>query len=230
MWATANTELDFPISFLVEDDFVIPSTASAFVQDNLGAVVLPSTPLDTSSTSTVLKLPASITTISAEFGTLFVLVRFIANGQLHEQRHVINLVQFVPMTVGPEDVRRILGVPSTELPDNAVHIHPAYFRLRKSTPEIAAALTATDGSSLEANRAVALEATIELIPSLALRIGQKLKSEDQEFARFAGMDWQALEAKLEGELQSILDDLTVGDAPGISRFVWAFPTDPITGG
>lgn len=225
MWATAGTPIDFPVSYLVDEDFVIPSTATATVRDQAGAVVHTST-LDTSTTSAVLSIPATEISAGRDFETLFVQVRFIVNGRLHEQSHTIYLTPFVPLTATAADVRQILGIPPTELEDGQIRIYPAYFRL---APQIGPALTAGNAQALAANRAVALEAALELIPSLELRIGQKLKSEDQEFSRFSDIDWVALQLALEAELEELLAAITDSEVEAISHFAWSFPTDPITG-
>lgn len=233
MWATADTEIDFPISYLVEDDFVIPSTASATIRDVQGAVVLQPTALDVSTTSAILQIPADVTSIppGTQHRTLFVNIRFVANGQLHERRHHLYLVPFIPLTVTEETVRQVLGLPVTDLSDREIRIYPAYFRLLADAPAIEAALASGMNAALRANRAIAIEAALELVPSLALRVAQKMKSEDQEFSRFNNIDWNALTMSLEGELADLLDHINnVAEVPTVSHFSWANPTDPITGG
>lgn len=234
MWATADTLIEFPISFMVDEDFVIPSSASASVRDLQGVVVLPHSPLDVTSTSTVLQIPAEATAIppGRDFTTLFVNVTFIAEGRIHQQQHNIQLIPFIPLTTGPADVRQILGLPASELDDSAIRVHPAYFRLQARVQDFDTALNSGTFLSLQANRAVALEAAIELIPSLALRVAQKVKAEDQEISRFSAIDWTALALSLETELEEIVGEIT-GEAVSVStvnHFVWSFPTDPITGG
>ncbi len=230
MWVTAGTSVQIPIQFMVEDDFVLPSTARADIRDVQG-VVTHSTPLDLSTTSAILEIPETALPLGGgDFTTFFITVQFTALGGVYQQRHTLYVTPFIPLTVGATEVRALLGIPSTELQDQDIEVFPAYFRLLQQEENLLEYLQEGGSTSLEANRAVALEAAISLVPSLQLRIGQKLKSEDQEFARFTNVDWAALVGALKLELDGILSTLSAtDDTAAVTNFAWAIPTDAITG-
>lgn len=232
MWAIAGSPIEYPISFFAEDDYVVPSAASMVVRDIQGAVILAPTPLDVSTTSTIALIPAALTEIPAgqEYQTLFLSVTFTADGRLHQQRHTIQITPFIPLTAGPEDVRQTLGLRKNELEDHEVRLLPAFFRLKRRLPDLESFLLRSSSDGLLANRAVVLEAALELMPSLALRVSQKVKAEDQEVSRFQQSNWQQIAQLLEAELDEIVEQFLPPITSRVNILVKSFPPDPITGG
>lgn len=236
MWTTVGTDTPLPIQFLLDDDYVVPSTASLRVVDIRGAEILPPEPLVTTETSLVYTLPGALLTLPAgqDFNTLFAEVTFVAQGRLQRDRTAINVIPFVPMTATPHDVRLKLGVSPTELMDHEIDLLHAWMVLKSEEGQtFEDALISGTISALRANRLIVVETALQLLPALPAKIGQKLKAEDQEFSRFNNLDWGLLAEQLERERAELLNDLTAtnpNEVPTRTIGVWANPTDPITGG
>jgi hypothetical protein len=233
MWAVADEELLIPISYEVDGELILPTAATVVVRNAAGGIVLPTTTLDVSTTETQILLPASDTKVPVgqDFVPLFVAVRYIFGGRTYTNSGTINIAPFIPMSAGADDVRQILGLPADELPDAEIEIIPSYFRLLRDYPKIPQTLLAGTVDTISVNRAIALQAAVDLIPSLQLRVGKKLKGDTQEFERFNTIDWGLLKTQIEGELDTRLTDLysTAEIASTFDHFSWSSPTDVITG-
>ena len=232
MWFYAGETASFAFDFVVDGEFVIPTSASYTIRNHTGVAVGGASLTPTGTTVTI-SIADTLNIIAADalFENRFVVVSFIYKGQTHTTSCTYSLTRFVPLTVGPDDVRRLTGLTRQELPDDDIDIQTAYFQLFDSFGStFAEALTSTTFRARQANESVALQAAIDVVVSFPLRVPVLTKSEDSQFNRMASIDFAALERELRRKLQQNLTQVisTVTEAT-VSVFSVSSPTDRFTG-
>jgi hypothetical protein len=229
-WYFAEQDVSVAIDYVVDDQYVVPSSASFMVRTADGSELI-SGSLPSLSTTESLLIQDIYNELSAgnDFEQRFVIVFFVYNGQTYHTSLAYGITTFIPMSSTPQDVRRELGVDRSELLDDEIDVYQAYFSLAAlHGSSFTEAFTAGGTRSLSANRAVSLQAALDVIESMPLRAFQMMRSEHAETRRFRDVDFKeladSLRAKLAAELE-ILKEVTP-IAPTI--FELSFPTDPIT--
>lgn len=234
MWRTAGEDVTLQIDYVVDGEFVVPSSAIVTVRDNGGVPIggLTAVSLAVDTTSATLTIPAAENNVAAEntFETRYVVVSFVHEGETYPQVYSYRIHPFVPLTTSPTDVRRELGLDRSELPDQDIDVLSAYLALRSDYGQpIEDALTAGNEKTLAVNKAVALKAALALVDSLPFRAAVKMKAEDSAVERMTEFDVSEIRIRLGQQLGRALDvirGVTTGGAPIISL---SNPTDAITG-
>ncbi|MCG7628997.1 hypothetical protein MHM88_14390 [Epibacterium sp. MM17-32] len=234
MWRTAGEDVNFLIDYVVDGEFVIPSSAEATVRDNAGVPIaeLTAVSLVVDTTSATLTIPAAQNTVAAgnTFETRFVVTSFVYEGETYTRVHSYRLHPFVPLTTTPGDVRRELGLDSSELPDRDIDILSAYLTLRADYgTQIEDALTSGDQRSLAINKAVAVKAALALVDGLPFRAAIKMKAEDSSVERMSEFDVSEIRIRLGQQLGRALDVIRGITTGGAATIVLSNPTDAITG-
>lgn len=233
MWYYAGVDVTVPVDFIVNGEFVIPESATATLRLNDGSVdaTISNVSLDTSTTSTSVTIPEVSNTLASgvDFEHRYLLVTFVLNAQTYTQTIHYDLIPFVPMTGTPDKVRAILGLDLSELPDTDIDLFRAYLDIKARTDvDISTALTSTGRDSLTANEIINIQAALNVVPSLQLRVAASMQSEDSVFRRFSSMDFNAIENKLVGRQMSLLSELITTTEVAFSIFGVSTPTDPVT--
>lgn len=233
MWVYAGIDVALTVDYLVDGEFVIPTSALATVRDHAGVPIgsLTDVALSVASTSAVLTIPGTNLTLAPNtaFAHRYIDVRFVYNTRTYHQRMSLKVTNFIPMTVTPEDVRRELGLDNLEVPDSHIDLVTAYLTLNEDYP-VAAALLATDFTAIAANQAIAVKAALALTDSLQFRVAVKAKAEDSSIDRMAEFDVDVIRARLGNRLASFLDLVEgVTAVETVPSIVLSTPTDPITG-
>lgn len=229
MWFTADQDATLNIDFIVDGEFVVPSSGSYTLRSFDGSLLL-TTPLVATTTSEILVIPAGYNGLTGVYETRFVEINFIADGAAHRQTHSYTLSAFLPLTARPDQVRGVIGLDARELPDRDISIESAYFHLVES--QVAAfqsAFLTTGGRARAANEAVVLQAAIDITSSLVLRTMITTRSEDSEVKRTLVIDFDAITARLERRLASMIDTAAETLAGSYTLFELSNPTDAITG-
>lgn len=232
MWVFSGDDQQIDVDYLVDDEFVIPSAATATVRSHTGAVLQSNVALDITTTSAILTVAGADNTLTGTntVEQRYVHVYFTHEGKQHRRDYTYRIAAFIPLTATAQDVRDELGLDASELPDRAVDTLHAYLQL---ADEYGTAFTDTFSSgtvsSLRANEAVVLKAAIDVVTSLDLRAGVKFASEETSFQRKDSFDSQAMLHTLGNKLSKILDDILATDTVLVTSFVVATPTDVITG-
>ena len=234
MWSTAGEDVNFPIEFIVSGEFVIPDSGVATVRDMGGTPItgLIDIPLAVDSTSTTLTIPGVENTVGvgSTFEVRYVTVRFAVGNKTYYRNFSYRVVPFIPLTTTPEDVRRELGLDSTELPDKDIDVLAAYIQLRVEYGQtIEDALTEGTEKTLAVNKAVGVQAALELINSLVFRAAVKIKAEDSAIERMSDFDVNEIRIRLGQRLSKLLGIIQGEAEEGTSIFVLSSPTDAITG-
>lgn len=230
MWYPAAQDLTFKIDYEVDGEFVVPTSATYVVWSAAGTLLTSgSLPVTTTSAMlTVLAVHNGLTPPNL-FENRFVEVFFQYGGQ-HHKFLSYNLRSFVPITATPAAVRAELGVDFSELPDADIDVFAAYFRLIEANNELfAEAFTVSGVKNLAANKAVVIQAALDVALSLDLRVAGSTRTEDQQFERMAGVDFDRIVRRLRLQLSTLLDQ-AVGATPAAPViFALSNPTDVVTG-
>ena len=232
MWFTSGEEVSFPVDFLVDGEFVVPTAAWTTVRDGLGEVVegLQDVALSTANTSTFVTIPASVNTLDPGqvHSTRYVVVTFIYEGRQHRRELSYRLRPFVTMTATEDDVRRELGLDRSELPDADIDLYWAYLTLAADY-RISEAMIAGDRTTLAANQAIAVQAALDVVGSLRFRAAVKMRAEDSAFERMPEFSIDQIRIELGERLAALIDVVEGVENVGLPILVVATPTDPITG-
>lgn len=234
MWWTAGEDVNFLIEYLVDGEFVIPDSATATVRSNGGTPItgLIDVPLAVTSTSATLTVPAIENSVADGliFETRYVTVKFVSDGKTHNRTFYYKVATFLPITVSPDDVRRELGLESSELPDRDIDILASYVLLRVDYGQaITDALTDSGEKSIAANKAIAVKAALDLVNSLVFRAAVKIKAEDSAVDRMSTFDVNEIRIRLGQQLSKFIGIITGEADTGTAIFVLSSPTDAITG-
>jgi hypothetical protein len=233
-WFQAGEDLTFDIDLLADGIPVTPDggTVKFTVRDQAGAVIagLDQQPLTVQGTTASILVPAGANAIGADTESRFVSVSFIADGASRQQQRAYCLHPFIPLATDENAVRSLLGVSADELPDDDIELVDAYYALLVGNPAVGAALPTTGIKRQMANRAIALRAALDALPSLQLRVFQNRTVENSTFGRFQNVSFAQLRADLTDELSAALnavpDVATAASLPTL--LVVSSPTDPVT--
>ncbi len=207
MWTTAGEDLTIAFGFMHDGQYIIPDADSVKVtlRDNDGLTIQDwsrAVQPDPNSTSFALVIPAAINNIPGgnALETRYVRVEYAFEGKPHAKNISYRLTPFIPIQATPAGVRNRLGATETEMPDDSIDVHEAYYKLLPSYPEVLpTAMTSTDASCIAANNAIEIKAALELMPGIS---GKMLQSETQDNGMYARMkvNFERLQALLEQQL------------------------------
>lgn len=180
----------------------------------------------------VVTVPGSANQTARRVGSRAVMVTFTAAGSPGFGSVSYRLAAPPPVWVVPADVRGLLGAARDEIADGEVDLVEAHLEVESAigADVLAAALASGDRPAFLANRAVAHNAALRLLPSARARYAQSRTNGQEGFSRFR-VDFDALEASLRQDYASALA-LVAGtsDAAGAPvLMVLTTPTDVITG-
>lgn len=206
-WRLAGLAQSVIMEFVVDGQPTIPDASSTYFTawNHLGVQIesYPFVPaVNDPPTQMKVVMSAALNNIASDslFETRYLRADFLYQGLPYFITVAYNLHHMVPLTVTPKVVRALVGADEDELPDEDIGVMAAYFRLMESySLVLPVALRRTDAVSLNANKAIALQAALTLCPSFQSRL---LKSEKADNAGYQRADMDFL--KLEGDLRSSL--------------------------
>lgn len=234
-WQTSGSSISVYVEFRKDGEFVIPDSNSIYltIRGNNGVAiggynkVLQSNP---GLSTWLLTVSGIVNTVVSGIESRYVLLEFTNGGVPCTFVCNYKLSPFLPILATPADVRNLLGVRDTELPDSEVDLYEAYFYLLRSNPLLASALVSTTDQSLHANKAIALQAALSMLPSMPVR-AMKEESLSNAGQIRANIDWELLRASLEGDLGNSLGNMVLTTSVPFTYtplFAVVTPTDPVT--
>lgn len=229
-WHYADQDVSVGIDYLVGDQFVVPTSATYSVRKSDGTV-LATGQMPAAATNEALVVAAANNGLTGgnEFEQRFITIIFVYAGQTYQDSKAYGIFSFVPLTATPQDVRREIGLDLSELPDNEIDIPQAYFVLSSiHGTTFTDAFTSSDIKAISANRAVALQAAIDIVESLPLRTFSMMRSEDSQVERFSGIDFDKLASNLKSKLSNELEVAKNTTVTQPTIFDVSTPTDVIT--
>jgi hypothetical protein len=230
------------VQFIVDGEFVVPSSASYSVRDNAGAVLagLSDVAISLGATDTQATITVAADKNTVANGLMFenrtVTGKFTHEGNIYPFRYSYRVLPFLNHTVTPDDVRSVLGVLKHEISDDEdIDLTASYYLVqeRVGASALTTALAAGDLTTQYANWAIMYRAAMDLVSSLQLRAAVAQGDDNITFERFAKIDWQALWDSLNETYEgSIWSMIPVADRPLVVQplaLVVSAPTDVITG-
>ena len=212
------------VSYTIRDQNGVPLTGYIDLPVILG-------PADT---SVNIPLPAAINMMTLRVEKRFVVIRWSAQG--NDYSSVINyrLVPFLNTTVTHAAVRsQIGGIGKTTLPDDEIDIIRAYLQIedKLGQPVLEDALSSGGLTEITANDAIRLQAAMDVLPSVKLRVLQKETDGPLSYERAdLGPLLDQLEVDIRQNLLAAINTLSGRAEDSFTLLLLTSPTDPITGG
>lgn len=238
MWVENNTPATLGFDLIVREDFVVPDPSTVAVlkiRTRNGTITHTETVTNPVGSNLVFMVPNTVNVLSgsntSEIRSAALTYMFKGTEQLLVQHYTVT--QYIGFTVTPQGVRTLIGLDNAELEDHEIDLISAYYALAAQNGTTFTTAFATEGyKGNQANKAVLLQAAIDLAISIPQRLAQKTEEEKASFQRLTKLDPYKLMAKLDTELGQVLDTLkdTTLVVIGAAAFRVAQPTiDPFTG-
>lgn len=160
----------------------------------------------------------------------FLSVAWVAGGAARQKLLPYIVIDWMPITVEPTEVRNLWGLNDAELADADIDLVGAAVLLQDELgPAFLPQLSAGGAAAVRAQRLVALKAALELSPSIMLRAAQAMSSNNVGFRRFSRLRLDAVLAGIRTEYDKLAAAF-LGDTPPPVIFTLTNPTpDPVTG-
>lgn len=235
----SGERVNINIDFIINDEYFTPTvgTVKYTLKDNSNLPIAGqvNVPIVTTATTTnvVLDLLASYNIKEAEksFEYRFLEISGLTDGKPFIIRERYRLIDSNVMLLDPENVRLVLGVNSSELPDRDIDVYTSYFKFNNLYGEdFRNKFSSGDISALYAEAMVYLDTALNLLPSLRLKVAQNESDGVVKFGRFTRIDWDALEAQLRNKLEEALDGTGVSTTIEPTLGVLGSFTDYFPGG
>jgi len=235
-WFESGEAASLSFNLMQQGDFVIPDPATSVVltiRNKAGSVLHTETQVAEGS-NYIFAVPALTNTLTGSntVEARFVKVSYILEGGTQTLSENYQLSAFIPFTVTSESVRTYLGITIDELEDSEIDLLQAYHALVGTYGSNFTTPFATEGMlSFAANKAVAIQAAINLAVGLPQRIAQKTDAEKASFQRATKFDPYKLIARLNEELAEALAAIlpSATTAVGAANFSVSGGVDPFTG-
>lgn len=237
MQALAGAAYSISFDIMQDGDYVVPDEGSVAytLYDNTGAAVSGQTAVAVDSDATTNRVTIDI---ASGYNT-------IGSGRTFEQRTVrlsykyqqksymvedwYYVTSALNFRVSPMEVISALGIREGEVLANEVDLVQAYFKVADSVGSgFDTALSSGTISQIKANEAIKITAALSLARVIELKAFRKFGNE-LSYARFDGLDFEAIRANLKDALSDALGSLDGVTASAGSLFTVTTPVNPITG-
>jgi len=232
---TADTEVNIPFEFIVDNELVVPEVDSVFytLRDNDGSVLASNKLVETfaDTTKAIITITASHNSIDTDIEKRTVILSYIVNNIPYSSVIHYKLTTYLNHTVTHKDVRAVLGVEPRELPDHSIDIISSYFDVKNDlTAVLATVLTAGDRTSLLANKAITYKAAMNALFALQSGMLSEEASDNISYKKLLDrFDFHHFAGYLNNTYRDLIRQIdSVGDT-NITFVSIATPTDPITG-
>jgi hypothetical protein len=218
---TVGDNVTIVVPFLIDSEYSTPDTGSVSysVRDNTGTLISALTNVSVyvaaGLTEFPFQIPGSYNAVSLPTEIRSLIVTYKVGGNPYQFVQAYRLNPWLNITGSPDDVRRQLGLSSTELPDADVDFYSAYYlldaqinTLTQSTGMLAAALQSGTINAKYANDALVYKAAFDLMPSLPARLLQKEQMGTTSYQRYSGFDFGALHDMIADLLEDALTNIT----------------------
>lgn len=232
-YGQTGATFQFKTDFVVDGELISPTSAKITVQKNGGEAtsvtdVALTMGVDDTSASYNIASTVNNTTLPQEIR--FITVKFTYEGA----EYVINDIYFlrdsllVPATKA--DVRALVSMSTTELPDDNIDLYYAYSQLDADLDGTLGSLI-TNGSLLipKIQKAITAKAAFNSCQMIEVMYFQSEQADNTTYKRFSKIDFEALLARLDGIYNDSLIEVGGTDVTLPSLFIVAVGTDVITG-
>jgi hypothetical protein len=235
-YAEANKIFNYPISFVVDGELVSPDSATITVLQNDGTVadsineINVTVPFDVTRVTYPISSAANSANLTSNLR--FVEVKFTYEGIEYAIKDYYQIVSGINVPVNEQDVRNLLGMTESEMPDNAINILAAYSELDNFLEDVDLGNIISTGSSLilPLQKAVKNKAAMDCALMLELLIFQSEQADNTVYKRFTNFDFKDLYNRLRLNISEALTELRqIDDPEQIAYFTVFTDADPITG-
>ena len=228
----AGNDVAVLVEFTLDGEFVTPDedSVSYIVRNTVGTIVVSTTALDPTGSQIFITVPAIVNALASghKFENRYVIVSYTVGGVPRTLKYLYRIAAWANYTSTEDDVRSMLGVRRSELPDDEIGLYEAYLDVGKDVGE--EALDAALGSaSRSANEAITAKAALNVLPGLPLRVAQAEGDGTLSFQRFAKADWFRLEEQIRSWYDQAVLTVTSSEGTTVVLDVVGTRTDPITG-
>lgn len=230
--ATFRVEFTGPTGTLAAD----ASSIVWYLYDNSGTLAAGPTSIANVADVGFVTIPVanSFHTVAGDkrFEKRTLVTRWLSGGKTYSDRQNYRVIPFLNHAVTADDVRGLLGLNADELLDDEIDIVAAYFDIEAEITQATLETALRSGSTKEvgANRSIAAQAAIQVLPSLQIRVGQTAANGELRFERFrTPPNWQKIEDALRAVRQAGISTATGATTITPALLVLTDPTDVITG-
>lgn len=205
---------------VITEQIPVANSVTVVLRDAVGTVLSNSIAANVAGNLIAVPLDDTLTTLAGtDAEPRFLSIRYTAEGRSYNRSVPLRLVPFMPTLVTPEAVLAFIGLSDDEAPD--VNIYNAY----KKAVDTVGGISYSDKS----DRLILLYAAYDALFLVEMKARQREKSGDAEVDRYKGIDFEALRARIVGEISDLVAELMGADEEVPTLLVLGTPTDPVTG-
>lgn len=239
MDVTSGTSLELRFTFTVNKDYVSPTSATYTLYGRSGTVVAGMSDvvisLSPGANSAGITIPYFYNELDGtnRIETRQVRVTYIVDNVRYYIEKKYRIIPQMNVHVEGHDVLNELGLFEEDYDPNSISLVNAYLHVENVLGQTQLETYLSQGSlnTLRANDAIKIRAAIDLIPSLMMRVGARHVTDNVQFHRFEGPDWELLKKRLlvqyEKALQPLLEQ--TGSTTERAYILTTERADPVTG-
>jgi len=228
----------YKVSFMVDGELVVPDVDSVYltVTNNAGTIIDYYDELQLAvpalATSYVEEFSGADNTSTLTYEFRHLEFRFTYQDKTYFIRDSYILRESLNFPLNEQDVRDLLGVSSSEAPDNAIDIFRAYDGVKLDAGEAVNLDTIISGGSIlipSVIEAVKYKAALALMISIQTSMFQMEQADNTIYNRFQNIDFAGIIDQLTKKYSSLLNvvlEIDTPEAPLLSTL--AVGTDPVT--
>jgi hypothetical protein len=233
----AGETASFRVDFVEDGDFFVPDQGSVewVLRGNDGSKVTSpaSVTTDSSTTYITVKIDELANQKDGEVEKRSLVVSYTRNGDPGQIILHYRLVDWLNITITPENVRSWMGITPSELPNGDIDFVRHYFEVKSDLGNqesaLDEALKATTRLQYDANMAILYKAVIELVPSVQYRIAQSEQDDVVSQRRMSSLDADKLLQQARKHYADALLSVSGEQSTGPTLFTVTTGADPITG-
>lgn len=217
----SGKEVAVTVEFKVGGEFIVPDSDSEvhiMVWSDDDEIFMDNTlsqPEGGWGTTYSFTVPEADNTISSPKEYRFVTCWFYHNGeQISTQDASYIVVKLPKFTTTTDDVRLVFGLNSGELPDDKIFLEREYYDLLEEHPEFEEMFSSKGAQRTKVNRILTLRTALGFATALPMLAVQTESDGTSKISRF-NVDFDAMVAKAQSELDSLTAELTETDATGV---------------
>ena len=233
-YVQTNSDFPYRVNYMVNGEPVIPSSAKISVLDQSGGYpgnIVEAT-LDVTSTGTTYVILSSANQRNSDYDIRYIVVQFTYNSVVYTMQDMYALQDSMRLPVTPNDVRALLSMNSTELPDESIDLFSAYAQFQNDLgTDVNLTTLLNSGSALIPNimRGIAAYAALNSTVAIELMLYQSEQADNTLYTRFAKLDFESILARLRGLIADALGEVGATTITDITIFRVFTDTDPVTG-
>jgi hypothetical protein len=238
-YITTNKDYSYKIDFIVDGEYISPSSANITLTKNdssvVGGINQTALTIATDATSATYLISASNNIKTLDTEIRYITVNFTHNAKPYTIKDFYQVVAALEIPVSTADVKNIIGLSDKELPDEMIDIYAAFNDVTSETDSAGVDTTTilTTGSSLlpALQEAVKFKAAINSLLGIETLILQSEQADNTIYKRFSTIDFNEILARLNNKYNAAILKLSgvgAGEAATSTLLIISTGTDRIT--